>query len=135
APARVASLDQCADQYVMALAPRTAIVGVSPRADDPDSHLRARAAGLPRLRPTLESMLAARPDVVVRYWGGEPRLVARLKERGVQVVEIEDATDFDGVRANVRRVAGALGQAAAGEQLVADMDRRLAAVTGRDRGE
>lgn len=135
APARVASLDQCADQYVMALAPRTAIVGVSPRADDPDSHLRAQAAGLPRLRPTLESMLAARPDVVVRYWGGEPRLVARLKERGVRVVEIEDATDFDGVRANVRRIAGALGQAAAGEQLVADMDRRLAAVSGRDKGE
>lgn len=135
APDRVASLDQCADQYVMALTPRSAIVGVSPRADDPDSHLRAQAAGLPRLRPTLESMLAARPDVVVRYWGGEPRLLARLRDRGVRVVEIEDATDFDGVRANVRRVAGALGQEAAGERLVADMDRRLAGVRGRDRGE
>ena len=45
---RVMSLDQCADQYVLALSPREAIVGVSPRVDDRDSYLRARAAGLPQ---------------------------------------------------------------------------------------
>lgn len=124
---RVASLDQCADQYVLALAPPETIAGVSPRADDPDSRLRAAARGAPRLRPTLEAVLMAEPQVVVRYWGGDPRLMARLARQGVQVVQIEDAADFDGVRANVRRVAAALDRTAAGEALVADLDARLAA--------
>ena len=51
-----------------------------------------------------------RPSVVVRYWGGDPRLVAALERRGVRVVTIEDAPDFAGVRANVRTVAAALGR-------------------------
>jgi iron complex transport system substrate-binding protein len=42
---RVLSLDQCADQFVMALSPRNVIVGVSSRADDADSRLRLAARG------------------------------------------------------------------------------------------
>ncbi len=123
---RVISLDQCADQYVLALTPRETIVGLSYRADDADSHLRALARGLPQRRITTESILAARPSLAVRYWGGDARLEAALATHGVKVVKIEDATDFDGVRANVRTVAAALGQPARGETIVADMDRRLA---------
>ncbi|WP_262422200.1 hypothetical protein [Brevundimonas denitrificans] len=63
---------------------------------------------------------------MLRYWGGEPRLLTALERRGVTVVGIEDATDFDGVRANVRRVADALGRQDAGRGLIADMDERLA---------
>jgi iron complex transport system substrate-binding protein len=55
------SLDSCADQYVLALAPREAVVGVSPRADAPDSFLRAKAAGLPQRRTTLEPCWARVP--------------------------------------------------------------------------
>lgn len=124
---RVMSLDQCSDQYVMALSPRAAIVGVSPRADDYDSYLRAKAAGLPQRRATAEAVLAARPDVVVRYWGGDARLAQALERRGVTVVRIEEAEDFDGVRANVRRVAAALNEREAGELIVARMDSQLAA--------
>ena len=72
---RVLSLDQCADQFVLALSPREAIVGLSTRADDADSRLRALAVGLPKRRVGLEPALAVRPQVVVRYWGGEPRLI------------------------------------------------------------
>lgn len=124
---RVVSLDQCADQYVLALSPRETIVGLSYRADDADSHLRALAQGLPQRRITTESIMAARPTLAVRYWGGDARLEAALATHGVKVVKIEDATDFNGVRANVRTVAAALGQPARGETIVADMDRRLAA--------
>ena len=127
---RVFSLDQCADQFVLALAPRSDIVGLSMRADDPDSHLRADAGGLPLRRATLESALAARPDLVVRYWGGEPGLVRRLQARGVRVVTLEDAADFDGVRRNVRAVAAALGRPDRGEALVSRMDGQLAAGQG-----
>lgn len=131
---RVFSLDQCADQYVLALSPREAIVGLSPRADDADSYLRAQARGLPLRRSTLESILAARPQVVVRYWGGDLRLLEALKRRGIAVVEVKEAADFGDVRLNLRRVGASLGQAPRAESVVRDMDRRLAATAGAWRG-
>jgi iron complex transport system substrate-binding protein len=131
---RVYSLDQCADQYVLALSPRAAIVGLSKRADDPDAYLRAESRGLPQGRATAEAVLAARPDVVVRYWGGDRRLAAALRARGVRVVKVEDAEDFDGVRTNVRAVAAALGEREAGERLIARMDGRLEASRAAWRG-
>jgi iron complex transport system substrate-binding protein len=131
----VLSFDGCADQYVMALSPREAIVGLSTRADDADSRLRAHARGLPLRRVDLETALAVRPQVVVRYWGGDPRLIRALERRGVQVVTIQDAADFEGVRRNIRRVAAGLAQPSSGEALIADMDRRLARATGAWRGQ
>lgn len=124
---RVVSLDGCADQFVLALAPRADIAGLSWRADDGDSWLRDRAKGLPLVRTTTESVLGARPQLAVRYWGGDARLTASLEKRGVRVATIQEASDFDGVRANVRTVALALGRIPEGEALIAGMDRKLAA--------
>ncbi len=132
---RVFSLDQCADQYVLALTPRSDVAGLTFRADDADSYLRAKAAGLPLRRSSTESVLASRAAVVVRYWGGDELMTRRLQERGVQVVKIDDAVDFTGVRANVRHVAAALGRPAQGEALVAGMDRELAAARGAWSGQ
>jgi iron complex transport system substrate-binding protein len=129
-PLRVVSLDQCADQYVLALVPRAAIAGVSHRADDADSELRALAAGLPRVRTTTESVLAARPTVAVRYWGGDPGLVRALERRGVRVIEVEEASTFEAVEANIRRVSAALGQEGAGEALVRRQRGDLEAARG-----
>jgi iron complex transport system substrate-binding protein len=123
---RAASLDQCADQYLLALSPRAAIVGLSYRAGDEDSFMAAAARGLPRTRGTLESLLAARPQAVLRTWGGDPSLIRRLQARGVAVTTLADAHDFAGVRADVRQAAAALGQPAAGEALIRRMDQTLA---------
>jgi len=131
---RVVALDQCADQYVLALSPRQAIAGVTHRADDADSWMRQAARGLPVRRITTESILTARPAIAVRYWGGDAKLTEALERRGVVVVQIEDATDFAGVKANVRRVAAALGAPERGEALVAGMERRLAEADGAWKG-
>lgn len=125
-PLRVMALDQCADQYVLALRP-DADLALSPRADDPDAWLREASVGRPRVRPTLEAAIGFRPDVVVRYWGGEPRMLARLEADGVRVLTIEDVADFNGVRSDIRVVAQGLGVPARGEALIARMDRTLAA--------
>lgn len=124
-PLRVMSLDQCADQYVLALAP-DAELALSPRADDPDSWMRDEARGRRRVRPTLEAATTFRPDVVVRYWGGDPRLLAGLERRGARVATIADATDFDGVRDQITAVAAALDRPDRGRALIARMDADLA---------
>ncbi len=127
---RVVSLDQCADQFVLALSSRGDIAGLSTRARADDSYLRERATGLPIVRADTEAILGARPDVVVRFWGGSPELLADLRRRGVRIARIDDATDFGGVRANIRRVAEALGRRQGGERLIAEMDGKLAAAAG-----
>ncbi len=132
-PLRVLSLDQCADQYVLALAPE-ATLALSSRADDPDSWMRQAARGRPRVRPTLEAAIGFQPDVVVRYWGGEPRLLAALEKRGTRVLTVNDATDMEGVRENLRTVSRGLGQDARGAALIVHMDRRLAQAAGGGRG-
>lgn len=131
---RVLSLDQCADQYVLALAPRETIVGLSPRVGDRDSYLRGLAAGLPRRRASSEAVLAAGPQVVVRYWGGDPRMARTLAGLGVRVVRIEEAGDFDAVRDNIRRVAAALEARPRGEALITRMDAQLRAAGDAGRG-
>ena len=123
-PLRILSLDQCADQYVLALAP-DADLALSPRADDPDAWMRDAARGHRRLRPTLEAAVAFQPDVVVRYWGGEPRLLSALERRGVRVATIEDATGFDGVRANIMNVGDALAEPTRAQALADRMSRTL----------
>ena len=130
ATARIVSLDQCADQYVLALAPRESVVGLSHRADDPDSRLRMLATGLPAIRVTAESLLATRPEIAVRYWGGDARLERTLQARGVRVVQIRDAADFAGIRRNIRVVAGALSATARGEALIRQMNTQLDYASG-----
>lgn len=129
-PLRILSLDGCADQYVLALAP-DADLALSPRADDPDSRHRREAAGRRRVRPTLEAAVGFRPDVAVRQWGGDARLVAALRRRGVTVVELGPVEDFDGIRSETLRLAKALGRETRGLRLVDEMDDRLAGVGGQ----
>jgi len=121
---RVLSLDQCADQYVMALGGGHDLA-LSPRADDPDSWLGAEAAGHRMLRPTLESVVAWAPDVVVRYWGGDARLLAQLERQGVTVVTIADAADFASVEQSILEVAEALDRQAEGQTLIERMRMTL----------
>lgn len=123
---RVLSLDQCADEYVLALSPRQSIVGISTRADDADSLLAARARGLPMRRVDLETALSTRPQLVVRTYGGDARLVRALESRGVRVLTLEDAVDFAGIRDNLRSVGAAVGAEHGAAAMIADMDARLA---------
>uniref|UniRef100_UPI0025D59D3D ABC transporter substrate-binding protein n=1 Tax=uncultured Caulobacter sp. TaxID=158749 RepID=UPI0025D59D3D len=131
---RVMSLDSCADQYVLALAPRETIVGLSHRAISRDSYMRSRAGGLPLRRATFESLVAARPEVVVRLWGGDARLSEALEKKNITTVALDDAADFGGLRANVRKVAVALDRKPQGEALIARMDAQLARSAGAGQG-
>ncbi len=125
APLRVVSLDFCADQFVIKLADRGHIVAVSPDATRDFSFKRAEAKGLNQVRPDAETILALKPDVVVRSYGGGPQMVPFLERAGIKVHQIGWGEDFAAVRTNVRATAEALGQPARGEAVVADFDRRL----------
>ena len=123
---RVVSLDYCADQYVLALADRAQIAGLSTGPDEAYSALRDRAEGLPRLKDAAEDVITREPDVIVRSYGGGPR-ARRLYDRlDYAVHDLGFAQDFEDIRETVRRTARALGRPERGEALVADMDAALA---------
>jgi iron complex transport system substrate-binding protein len=127
-PMRIVTLDDCSAQFVLKLADRDAIAALSPDAAAPFAYLRAQAAGLPRVRPTAENILALEPDLVVRAYGGDAGIGPLLQRAGVPVHQLGFGQGFDAVRANVRGVAAAVGQPARGEAVLADFDRRLAAL-------
>jgi iron complex transport system substrate-binding protein len=115
----VISLDYCADQFVLGLADRAQILAVSPDARRPFSALREAAEGVRQVRPSLESVLALRPDLVVRSYGGTPDVAARLQALGVPVVQLGWPQDVADVAAELTRVAVALGNPEAGTLAVA----------------
>ncbi|MEJ0064289.1 MAG: hypothetical protein WDM85_01850 [Caulobacteraceae bacterium] len=82
---------------------------------------------MPQRRATLEAILGERATIAVTYWAGDPAVCRRRwPGRGVRVVQINEAIDFAGVERNIRQVAGALGQAEAGERMIGRMDGQLA---------
>lgn len=124
----VASLDFCADQYVLALADTDQIVGVSPHAETEFSYLAERASGIPKIRPTAEEILVLEPDIAVRLWGGGYGAADTLERYGIPVVQVSLAVTLEETKANLLRVGEALGRLDRAKLLAADMDARLEVV-------
>jgi len=106
----VVSLDYCADQFVLGLTDRDQILAVSKDAEKPFSALRAKAAGLPKVRASAEDVVALAPDLVIRSYGGDARALALYERFGVAVHQIGYAASLSDAAAETRRAAEALGQ-------------------------
>ena len=103
----VASLDFCADQYVLALADTEQIVGVSPHAETEFSYFAEKAAGIPKIRPTAEEILVLEPEMVVRLWGGGYGAKDTLERYGIPVVQVSLAVTLEETKANLLAVGKA----------------------------
>jgi iron complex transport system substrate-binding protein len=128
APQRIASIYLCSDQLLLHLADRERIVSVNRFAADPAFSNEAAAVGdIRRNRGLAEEILPLNPDLVIAGVFTAPATKALLRRLGIPVLELPVEEDFDGIRANIRRVAKAVGEEARGERLVAELDRHLPA--------
>jgi len=127
-PQRIASLNFCTDQLLLALVPPGRIVSLTwlARLDGSDAE-RVLAARLPANRGSSEEVLAAQPDLVLagRYTTSTTR--ALLARAGIPMLVVDAVQDWDGIRRVTREVAAAVGETARGEALLAQMDEDLAA--------
>ncbi|MFV0644481.1 MAG: ABC transporter substrate-binding protein [Sphingomonadaceae bacterium] len=131
APHRIVSLDLCADQYVLKFVQRQDILAVSPDAGKSFSAMRNSAAGLRTVRPRMEDVLALRPDLVVRSYGGGAESVKLLEDSGIEVIQLGYPQDLGGVRDEIVRIGSALGNAGLARKIAHSMDQRLATLKGR----
>lgn len=124
----VASLDFCADQYVLALADSDQIIGVSPHAETEFSYLAEKAVGIPKIRPTSEEILVLEPEMVVRLWGGGYGAKDTLERYGIPVVQVSLAVTLEETKANLLAVGEALGHLDRAKVIAADLETRISAI-------
>jgi iron complex transport system substrate-binding protein len=125
-PSRIVSLDLCADQLLVDLVERRRIAAVTHLIGDASvSPVPEKARGLSITRGGAEDVLRHDPDLVLAGPFGVSATVDLLRRLGRNVVIVPQPADIDGVRATVRTVATAVGEAAAGEAMIAEFDRRL----------
>lgn len=125
-PLRVMSLNQCADQIVLALLEPERIASVTWLSRDPlTSRMAGAAARVGANYGQAEEVLAANPDLIVtgRYTTGGLKLL--LRRLGYAVLEVDTPESFPAIRAVTRELAAALDARDAAEALIAGMDARL----------
>jgi len=131
-PRRIVSLDYCSDQYVLKMVDREHILAVSPDAGKDFSYMKVAAKGLPTVRASAEDIVLLNPDLIVRSHGGGADAPAFFKRAGIPVLNVGWAEDIDGIKRVTRKMAAGLGEVQKGEDIVKDMERRLAALKSRE---
>ncbi|MES3092949.1 ABC transporter substrate-binding protein [Sphingomonas aerolata] len=126
-PARIVSLNLCADQYLLALADPAQIVALTRFARDPNMSAAANAARtIPVSRGSAEDVLMLRPDLVIASPFRRQTVAAVLAGRNVATLDLPPADSYAAIVTQVRQVAAAIGHRDRGETLIHRMDTALA---------
>jgi len=134
-PQRIVSINICGDLLALSLAPRARIASVTFLAADPViSPIAKMADGVALNYGKAEEVLAFQPDLVLAGRYTTRATVALLERLGYPVLELDIAETLDDVRSQIRAVAAAMGVGEAGENMIADLDARIAAAIA-ERGE
>lgn len=129
APQRVASLNLCTDELLLLLGKPGQIASVTRLAADlAETELAPLAKSVPRNDGRMESLVPARPDLVLTGGFTNAYSAAMAKRLGYRVVDVPPPQSLAEVRRNIRSVALALGTAPRGEALIEEMDRNLGSV-------
>jgi iron complex transport system substrate-binding protein len=128
-PQRVVSMNLCTDQLAMMLAGDGQLLSVSYLASDPRSSAMAKEArAFPANRGLAEEIYLMQPDLVIAGSFTTRATVNMLQRLGIPVEIFEPAYGLDEVRDHILQMGEVLGRNAEAEALVADYDRRLAAL-------
>lgn len=127
----IASTSLCADTYVLELAGPGRIAALSWQVDAPVSAAPDWARDLPQAWGDAERLLELAPGLTVFGAGQGGRTLRLLERAGFDGVELAWATDFQGVRANLRMLGGVMGREVAAEEAIVALDARLAELARR----
>jgi iron complex transport system substrate-binding protein len=124
---RIASINLCTDQLLLAIADRDQILGLSPYARNARSGAApARLEGLRLLSGQAEDLLILRPDITVSSQFTRRATREMLLAQGLRLEEFALVRTVDEARDQVRRMGVLAGQPARAEALVESIDTALA---------
>lgn len=126
---RIVSASTVSDHLLLTIADPTTVLAFTryTRENDLDRHRFAAGLEIERL-DDLETLLAARPDLVVLHGFGDPSRVERLREAGVPVFDLGPMTGVDALLEDARVLAKLLGDPSRGERFARSFERRIRAV-------
>ncbi len=133
-PERILTLSFDTDGIVLGLVQPEKMVASSTILEDPDcSNVRHLTKRIPKkiTVPTVEEILAMKPDLVIVSDWGSIEQVENLRDLGLSVVVVKGAQNIDEVKENVRLIAKAIGEEEKGVKLVAKMDAKLAEIAAK----
>jgi iron complex transport system substrate-binding protein len=108
---RVASINTCTDQLLLALADPAQILGLSPYSRDGARSWAAEAAKrYPKLSGEAEDVLILKPDIVVAGRFTKRATRELLKQKGLRVVEFDAARSLDDARRQMTMMGELIGQ-------------------------
>jgi iron complex transport system substrate-binding protein len=124
APRRVASLNLCTDELLLALAEPGQIVSVTHLAQDPaETPLWRLARPYRRNDGSLVSVAGLRPDLVLTMGGGARDRVRIAGRLGIRTLDLPYPQSLADIERSIRTVALALGRTEAGAALLARIER------------
>lgn len=128
---RIVSLAPSLTETLFAIGAGERVVAVTDLCDFPPAARELpKVGGLTSSNLHLESVVAARPDLVVSVGLNQEEAVAALRRLGIPVVVVPTDRGLGEVVAAVRRLGELSGRSAAAEALAGELERRLAAVDG-----
>lgn len=135
-PNRVVSMNACADQLAMLISRDGQLYSVSALAADPAGSVLAEEAKRYVLNNGFaEEIFMMRPDLVLAGTYTARTSVAMLRRLGIRVEDLPPTNTFAEIRAQLRRVGHLLGRIQRAEELVAELDGQLSAMTLPKSGE
>jgi iron complex transport system substrate-binding protein len=126
APTRIVSLNQCLDAILVELVPTERIAAISHYSRDPvRSPIAALAQRLPITYESAEEIVALRPDLVLASRHSAIPTRNALRRVGIHYELFDVAFSVKESLAQIRRIAALVDSAAAGEALVARIERAI----------
>jgi iron complex transport system substrate-binding protein len=124
---RIASIQVCTDQLLLALADPEQIVGLSPYSRDAARSFAAAEAGrYRRLSGEAEDVLFLKPDIVLAFRFTRRATRELLKAKGVRVVELDVALSLDDARKQIVQMGELVGHPDRAARAVARLDAAVA---------
>jgi iron complex transport system substrate-binding protein len=128
-PMRIVSLNLCTDELVLRLADPARVASVTWLSQDPNaSNVAELARTVPANHGLAEEIIPLGPDLVVAGTFTTRTAVALLKQARFNLVEFGVPATIGDVEKQIMDMARLLREPARGEQVVGDMQRRLAAL-------
>jgi len=126
-PESIVSLDLGTDEILLSLVDKSRIKALSGKSaeDEGISNIADKAKEFPKAEQNVEMVISLRPDIVfAASWMGK-EMIQQIRDAKIPVYCHGTATSIEEQKKVILEIAHVLGEDAKGQEIVADMDKKL----------